>query len=76
MSRSFLVLTTLPPVANSDPSEREAVLAARRETTLAAWEPDDAGPAQGAGRPLVLGFVDRLGRTHVWPGLLRFRHSR
>jgi hypothetical protein len=76
MSCSFLVLTTLPPVAVSDPSEREAVLAARRETTLEAWEPDEPGPAQDAGHPLVLGFVDRLGRTHVWPGLPRFRHSR
>ncbi len=36
MSRSYLVLTTLPPVASTDPSEREAVIAARREDALAA----------------------------------------
>ncbi len=76
MSRSYLVLTTLPPVASSDPSERDAVLAARREDALAAREPDDPGATASGGRPLILGFVDRLGRTHVWPGLLRYRNSR
>jgi hypothetical protein len=76
MSRSYLVLTTLPPATNTDPSEREAVLAARREDALEARGLD--GPASVArdARPPILGFVDRLGRTHVWPGLLRFRHSR
>jgi hypothetical protein len=75
MSRSYLVLTTLPPVASPDPSEREAVLAARREAALVARGPDDPAASSG-GRPLILGFVDRLGRTHVWPGLLRHRHAR
>jgi hypothetical protein len=77
MSRSYLVLTTIPPATTGDPSEREAVLAARRDEALEARGPDAPGtPPRRTGHPLVLGFVDRLGRTHVWPGLLRFRHSR
>ena len=34
MSRAFLILTTQPAPANTDPSERGAVLAARREATV------------------------------------------
>ena len=77
MGRSFLILTTLPEPAPDDPSERSAVLAARREEALEAWSPD-AVPEASAGVPRAaasgrtfFGFVDRLGRTHSWPGFLR-----
>lgn len=77
MSRSFLILTTLPEPPPDDPSERSAVLSARREAALEAWSPDVA-PQPAAGAPhavpqrrIFFGFVDRLGRTHSWPGILR-----
>jgi hypothetical protein len=89
MSRAFLILTTQPAPANTDPSERSAVLAARREATVdaqvaadlrtraaaAAGQPDTPPIASPRGRT-VFGFVDRLGRLHTWPGLLRERHVR
>lgn len=78
MSRSFLILTTLPPHVPFDPSERTAVLAARREQALelrAVAEAAGRSTAQPAARPaerrLFLGWVDRIGRAHFWPGLLR-----
>ena len=78
MSRSFLILTTLPPHVPNDPSERPAILAARREEALElraiadAAARSTAGPAEpGADRRLFLGWVDRIGRAHFWPGLLR-----
>ena len=89
MSRAFLILTTGPAPANADPSERDAVLAARRETRLAAEVAAaldaraaalaarrDAGPTASPDRRTVFGFVDRLGRLHTWPGLLRERRAR
>ncbi len=89
MSRAFLILTTQPAPANTDPSERGAVLAARREATVdaqlaaelraraapAAGHPD-APPIASPTRRTVFGFVDRLGRLHTWPGLLRERRAR
>ena len=88
MSRAFLILTTQPAPASTDPSERSAVLAARRAATVdaevaaelearaaAARHPDAPSTAPASGRT-VLGFVDRLGRLHTWPGLLRERHVR
>ena len=79
MSRSFLILTTLPPHVPDDPSERAAILAARREEALALRAIADAaaarsmaGPSgQPADRRLFFGWVDRIGRAHFWPGLLR-----
>jgi hypothetical protein len=78
MGRSFLILTTLPEPPPDDPSERSAVLAARREEALEAWSPDVMPEATPAGAPRAVpsgrtffGFVDRLGRTHSWPGFLR-----
>ncbi len=86
MSRAFLILTTQPQPNDTDPSERTAVLAARREEALearaASQAAGDRAPARvEAGRRrgprrTVLAFVDRLGRTHTWPGLLRGRHVR
>ena len=76
MGRSFLILTTLPEPPPDDPSERSALLAARREEALEAWSPDAVPEAvavpraAGSGRTFF-GFVDRLGRTHSWPGFLR-----
>jgi hypothetical protein len=79
MSRSFLILTTRPMPADDHPSERSAVLAARRDDAIAervAAETAMAGarspdPVVRTVRRTRLGFVDRLGRTHTWPGLLR-----
>ena len=89
MSRAFLILTTQPAPANTDPSERGAVLAARREATVeaqvaaelraratAAAGDLDAPPIASPRGRTVFGFVDRLGRLHTWPGLLRERHVR
>ena len=86
MSRAFLILTTQPPPVDADPSERTAVLAARREEALEARAAAEADGAQLAARPdpgrrrgprrTVLSFVDRMGRIHTWPGLLRGRHVR
>ncbi len=88
MSRAFLILTTQPQPATDDPSERDAVLAARREAALdariAAERQAAADTATGlldadpVARPArtVFGFVDRLGRMHTWPGLMRERHVR
>jgi hypothetical protein len=84
MSRAFLILTTWPATANTDPSERDAaVLAARREATVdaqVAWPRSGLGSPAAAGHldaapdrviegRTVFGFVDRLGRLHTWPGL-------
>ena len=87
MSRAFLILTTQPAPANTDPSKRGAVLAARRAATVdaqvaaelearaaVARRPD--APAASARGRTVFGFVDRLGRLPTWPGLLRERHVR
>ena len=79
MSRSFLILTTLPQRAPEDLSERTAILAARREESLALGVVADAtaghSTPEPAGRPadrrLFFGWVDRIGRAHFWPGLLR-----
>jgi hypothetical protein len=85
MSRAFLILTTQPPPVDTDPSERTAVIAARREEALEARAAAEAGragaPAAAVGRRpghrrAVLAFVDRLGRVHTWPGLLRERRAR
>jgi len=89
MSRAFLILTTRPATVNTDPSERGAVLAARREATVdaqvaaelraraaAAAGHSDAPSIASSRRRIVVGFVDRLGRLHTWPGLLRERHVR
>jgi hypothetical protein len=88
MSRAFLILTTQPPPVDTDPSERTAILAARREEALEAraalaavaagqGAPASAEPPRTYGRrPSVLAFVDRLGRIHTWPGLLRERRAR
>ncbi|HEY6570507.1 MAG TPA: hypothetical protein VIZ22_09465 [Candidatus Limnocylindrales bacterium] len=78
MSRSFLILTTLPRTID-DPSERTAVLAARREAAIAREVAEAVaagrsahGPAGApADRRLFFGWVDRIGRAHFWPGLLR-----
>ena len=65
------------------------MLAARREATVAAQvaaalraraaasasHPDAPPTAASRGRT-VFGFVDRVGRLHTWPGLLRERHVR
>jgi hypothetical protein len=89
MSRAFLILTTQPAPANTDSSERGAVLAARREATVdaqvaaelrarsaaAAGDLDAPPIATSTGRT-VFGFVDRLGQIHTWPGLLRERRAR
>ncbi|HEY4189781.1 MAG TPA: hypothetical protein VGM28_05105 [Candidatus Limnocylindrales bacterium] len=78
MSRSFLILTTLPAPPDHDPSERPAVLSARHEEVLGAWSPAGAsspdedrspGPGGTPSRRTFFGFVDRLGRTHSWPGV-------
>jgi hypothetical protein len=78
MSRPFLILTTHPMPPVDDPSERSAVLAARRDEALDAWTPNVVPPAAASGPPaapaqhrIILGFVDRLGRTHEWPRFLR-----
>ena len=87
MSRAFLILTTQPQPNDTDPSERTAVLAARREEALearmaaevraAAEAPAGDGMGRRHGpRTLVLAFVDRMGRMHTWPGLLRERRAR
>lgn len=86
MSRAFLILTTQPAPEDTDPSERGAVLAARRAATVdaqvaaelrarATGHPD-AHPIASPTRGTVFGFVDRLGRLHTWPGLLRERRAR
>ena len=49
MSRAFLILTTQPQPNDTDPSERTAVLAARREEALEARAASDAAGARGAG---------------------------
>ena len=89
LSRAFLILTTQPAPADTDPSERGAVLAARRAATVeaavaaelqaratAATGHPDAHPNASPTRGTVFGFVDRLGRLHTWPGLLRERRAR
>jgi hypothetical protein len=80
MSRSFLILTTMPPNEIDDPSERSAVLAAHREAALDVRSSDEAiapGAPPGGGPPaarpagrLFFAFVDRLGPIHSWPRLL------
>ncbi len=79
MSHAFLILTTRPPERFDDPSERTAILAARREEALEARAAADAKATSPAGLPghgAYLGWVDRLGRAHFWPGLLRERRAR
>jgi hypothetical protein len=84
MSRAFLILTTQPPPVDTDPSERGAVLAARRaealEAQTAALAADELRRRRDGVEPPPrrdwLGFVDRLGRLHTWPGLLRRRQAR
>jgi hypothetical protein len=86
MSRAFLILTTQPPPDDTDPSERRAVLAARRaealETRTAALVAEELRSRRAGVEPPAearrtwLAFVDRLGRTHRWPGLLRERGAR
>ena len=86
MNRSFLILTTLPPSAFDDLSERTAILAARRNDALearadaaASSDAGSAGPAPAAGpagRRLFFGWVDRMGHAHFWPGLLGSRRVR
>ena len=85
MSRSFLILTTLPTRTSDDLSELPAILAARREDALnaraaavASADGGGAGPGPDrvpTGRRLFFGWVDAMGRAHFWPGLRRARRA-
>ena len=62
MSRAFLILTTQPAPVNTDPSERGAVLAARRESTVEAQVAAElrarATAAAGGPDALPIGYTE------------------